>query len=76
MPKAIIISLGIAMLLYDAATPVLTGMQNYRDVDPTDGLASALNVVTLPVSTTIISQFTDLSILTVMPTFLPCVSRV
>lgn len=76
MPKAIIFSLGITMFLYAAATPVLTGMQNYRDIDPTDGLASALNVLGLPVSAKIISQLTDLSILTVMPTFLLGVSRV
>lgn len=75
MPQAIIFSLGITMFLYAAATPVLTGMQNYRDIDPTDGLASALNVVGLPVSATIISQLTDLSILTVMPSFLLGVSR-
>ncbi len=34
MPKAIILSLIIAMLLYVAATLVLTGMQNYKDIDP------------------------------------------
>ena len=40
MPKAIILSLVIAMLLYVAATLVLTGMQNYRDIDPAAGFAS------------------------------------
>ena len=41
MPKAIILSLIIAMLLYVAATLVLTGMQNYKDIDPKAGFASA-----------------------------------
>jgi APA family basic amino acid/polyamine antiporter len=76
MPKAIILSLIIAMLLYVAATLVLTGMQNYRDIDPTAGFASAFNGVGLPVIATIISVFAVLSILTVMLTFLLGVTRV
>lgn len=76
MPKAIIYSLIIAMLLYVAATLVLTGMQNYKDIDPTAGFASAFNGVGLPVIATIISVFAVLSILTVMLTFLLGVTRV
>jgi APA family basic amino acid/polyamine antiporter len=76
MPKAIILSLVIAMLLYVAATLVLTGMQNYRDIDPKAGFASAFNGVGLPVIATIISVFAVLSILTVMLTFLLGVTRV
>src|SRR3712207_6554409 len=34
MPKAILLSLVIAMTLYVAATLVLTGMQRYTDIDP------------------------------------------
>ena len=34
MPKAILYSLAISMVLYVLATLVLTGMQNYRDIDP------------------------------------------
>src|SRR5688572_4601941 len=49
MPKAIILSLIIAMTLYVAATLVLTGMQNYQDIDPTAGFASAFSSVGLPV---------------------------
>lgn len=45
MPTAIIISLVIAMLQYVAAALVLTGMQNYRDIDPTVGIDSAFNRV-------------------------------
>lgn len=76
MPKAIILSLIIAMLLYVAATLVLTGMQNYTDIDPTAGFASAFQSVGLPVIATIISVFAVLSILTVMLTFLLGVTRV
>ncbi|WP_448612591.1 amino acid permease [Modestobacter sp. URMC 112] len=76
MPKAIILSLIIAMTLYVAATLVLTGMQNYRDIDPTAGFASAFQGVGLPVIASIISVFAVLSILTVMLTFLLGVTRV
>lgn len=76
MPKAIIMSLVIAMILYVAATLVLTGMQNYKDIDPKAGFASAFNSVGLPVIASIISVFAVLSILTVMLTFLLGVSRV
>ncbi|MGO4494005.1 amino acid permease, partial [Arthrobacter sp. 2YAF22_2] len=76
MPKAIIMSLIVAMLLYAAATLVLTGMQNYKDIDPKAGFASAFNGVGLPVIATIISVFAVLSILTVMLTFLLGVTRV
>ncbi|MEA5454148.1 amino acid permease [Sinomonas sp. JGH33] len=76
MPKAIILSLIIAMLLYVAATLVLTGMQNYKDIDPKAGFASAFAGVGLPVIASIISVFAVLSILTVMLTFLLGVTRV
>ncbi|MCP2031372.1 APA family basic amino acid/polyamine antiporter [Okibacterium sp. HSC-33S16] len=76
MPKAIILSLIIAMLLYVAATLVLTGMQNYKDISPTAGFASAFQSVGLPVIATIIAVFAVLSILTVMLTFLLGVTRV
>ncbi|MBG6238690.1 APA family basic amino acid/polyamine antiporter [Mycetocola sp. CAN_C7] len=76
MPKAIILSLIVAMILYVAATLVLTGMQNYTEIDPTAGFASAFQNVGLPVVATIISVFAVLSILTVMLTFLLGVTRV
>jgi basic amino acid/polyamine antiporter, APA family len=76
MPRAIILSLVIAMVLYVAATLVLTGMQNYQDIDPTAGFASAFTGVGLPVIASIISVFAVLSILTVMLTFLLGVTRV
>ena len=76
MPKAIILSLVIAMTLYVAATLVLTGMQNYQDIDPTAGFASAFTSAGLPVIASIISVFAVLSILTVMLTFLLGVTQV
>ena len=76
MPKAIILSLVIAMLLYVAATLVLTGMQPYAEIDPEAGFASAFTGVGLPVIASIISVFAVLSILTVMLTFLLGVTRV
>ena len=76
MPKAIILSLIIAMTLYVAATLVLTQMQNYQDIDPTAGFASAFTSVGLLVIASIISVFAVLSILTVMLTFLLGVTRV
>ncbi|MFT4470772.1 amino acid permease [Arthrobacter sulfonylureivorans] len=76
MPKAILLSLGIAMTLYVLATLVLTGMQNYTDINPTAGFASAFESVGLPAVATIISAFAVVSILTVMLTFLLGVTRV
>ncbi|RJT83432.1 amino acid permease [Arthrobacter cheniae] len=76
MPKAILLSLLIAMVLYVLATLVLTGMQNYQDISPTAGFASAFQSVGLPVVATIISAFAVISILTVMLTFLLGVTRV
>jgi basic amino acid/polyamine antiporter, APA family len=76
MPKAIILSLIIAMVLYVAATLVLTGMQNYQEIDPEAGFASAFTSVGLPVVASIISIFAVVSILTVMVTFLLGVTRV
>ncbi|UNK46959.1 amino acid permease [Arthrobacter sulfonylureivorans] len=76
MPKAILLSLGIAMTLYVLATLVLTGMQNYADISPTAGFASAFESVGLPTVATIIAAFAVVSILTVMLTFLLGVTRV
>lgn len=76
MPKAILLSLAVAMGLYVLATLVLTGMQNYTDISPSAGFASAFQNVGLPVIATIISAFAVISILTVMLTFLLGVTRV
>lgn len=76
MPKAILLSLAIAMGLYVLATLVLTRMQSYADINPTSAFASAFDAVGLPSIATIISGFAVVSILTVMLAFLLRVSRV
>ncbi|RLP75006.1 amino acid permease [Mycetocola tolaasinivorans] len=76
MPKAIVLSLGIALVLYIAASLVLTGMQHYADIDTRAGFASAFNSVGLQNIATIISIFAVVSIVTVVLTFLMGVSRV
>ena len=76
MPKAIILSLIIAMALYFAATLVLTGMQNWTQIDTEAGFAVAFTSVGLPIIATVISAFAVISIMTVMLTFLLGVTRV
>jgi basic amino acid/polyamine antiporter, APA family len=76
MPKAIIYSLVISMILYVLATLVLTGMQNYRDVDPESGFSSAFASVGLSGLASVIAVGAIIGILTVMFTFLLGVTRV
>jgi amino acid transporter len=59
-----------------AVSLVVTGMQNYTEIDPEAGFASAFTNVGLPVIASIISVFAVLSIMTVMLTFLLGVTRV
>ncbi len=76
MPRAIVLSLGIALVLYIGASLVLTGMQNYADIDTRAGFASAFNSVGLKNVATILSIFAVVSIITVVLTFLLGVTRV
>ncbi|MFG1707985.1 amino acid permease [Nonomuraea sp. M3C6] len=76
MPKAIIYSLAISMMLYVLATLVLTGMQNYRDIDPESGFSSAFASVGLPGLASVIAVGAIVGILTVMFTFMLGVTRV
>ncbi|ASN53739.1 amino acid permease [Sinomonas sp. R1AF57] len=76
MPKAIIYSLVIAMVLYVLATLVLTGMQNYKDIDPKSGFATAFESVGLAGVADVIAIGAIISILTVMITFMLGVTRV
>jgi Amino acid permease len=55
MPKAIIYSLAISMVLYVLTTLLLTGMQNYRDIDPESGFSSAVASVGLSGLATVIA---------------------
>lgn len=57
MPKAILLSLLIAMVRYVLATLVLTGMQNWRELDTEAAFATAFSSVGLLVIATIIAAF-------------------
>ncbi|MCG5219812.1 amino acid permease [Streptosporangium soli] len=76
MPKAIIYSLVISMVLYVLATLVLTGMQNYKDIDPESGFSSAFASVGLSGLASVIAVGAIVGILTVMFTFMLGVTRV
>ncbi|MGW2741810.1 amino acid permease [Streptomyces sp. NPDC001450] len=76
MPKAIIYSLAISMVLYVAACLVLTGMQNYKEIDPESGFSSAFKSVGLDKLADVIAVGAIIGILTVMFTFMLGVTRV
>ena len=76
MPKAILYSLAIAMVLYVAACLVLTGMQSYRDIDPESGFSTAFKSVGLSSLASVIAVGAIIGILTVMFTFMLGVTRV
>ncbi|MEU3859504.1 amino acid permease [Streptomyces sp. NPDC028722] len=76
MPKAIIYSLAISMVLYVAACLVLTGMQNYRDIDKESGFSTAFKSVGLGALADVIAVGAIIGILTVMFTFMLGVTRV
>ncbi|MEV5356366.1 amino acid permease [Streptomyces sp. NPDC052693] len=76
MPKAIIYSLVISMVLYVAACLVLTGMQDYRDIDKESGFSTAFKSVGLSGLADVIAVGAIIGILTVMFTFMLGVTRV
>ncbi|MEV0195926.1 amino acid permease [Nonomuraea sp. NPDC050691] len=76
MPKAIIYSLVISMILYVLACLVLTGMQNYKAIDPESGFSSAFASVGLSGLAAVIAVGAIIGILTVMFTFMLGVTRV
>ncbi|WP_305783953.1 amino acid permease [Symbioplanes lichenis] len=76
LPKAIIYSLIISMVLYVLATLVLTGMQDYREIDPESGFSSAFAAVGLSGLADVIAIGAIIGILTVMFTFMLGVTRV
>ncbi len=77
LPKAIMISLAISMVLYVLACLVLTGYgQHYTDLDPESAFAQAFEYVGLPSIATLISVGAILGIATVMFTFMFAVTRV
>ncbi|MFB0619190.1 amino acid permease [Streptomyces sp. AGS-58] len=76
MPRAIIYSLAISMVLYVAACLVLTGMQNYQDIDKESGFSTAFKSVGLGALADVIAVGAIIGILTVMFTFMLGVTRV
>lgn len=76
MPKAILYSLAISMVLYVLACLVLTGMQNYKEVDPESGFSTAFESVGLGGLADVIAVGAIIGILTVMFTFMLGVTRV
>jgi APA family basic amino acid/polyamine antiporter len=76
MPKAIMYSLAISMVLYVLACLVLTGMVNYREISSESAFSSAFASVGLPALGAIIAVGAILGILTVLFTFLMGASRV
>ncbi|WP_158880833.1 amino acid permease [Amycolatopsis anabasis] len=76
MPKAIVYSLLISMVLYVLACLVLTGMQSYTEIDPKSGFSSAFASVGLSGLATVIAIGAIIGILTVMFTFMLGVTRV
>ncbi|MFF1407093.1 amino acid permease [Streptomyces sp. NPDC058294] len=76
MPRAIIYSLAISMVLYVAACLVLTGMQNYKDIDRESGFSTAFKSVGLGALADVIAVGAIIGILTVMFTFMLGVTRV
>ncbi|MGW1028764.1 amino acid permease [Streptomyces sp. NPDC002577] len=76
MPRAILYSLAISMVLYVAACLVLTGMQHYTEIDPESGFSTAFKAVGLSGLADIIAVGAIIGILTVMFTFMLGVTRV
>ncbi|WP_410604213.1 amino acid permease [Amycolatopsis sp. lyj-90] len=76
MPKAIIYSLAISMVLYVLACLVLTGMVNYKDIDSEAAFSSAFAGVGMKWLGLIIAVGAIIGITTVLFTFLMGASRV
>ncbi|MHC3467503.1 amino acid permease [Streptomyces sp. 7R007] len=76
MPRAIVYSLVISMVLYVAACLVLTGMQDYRHIDKESGFSTAFKSVGLGGLADVIAVGAIIGILTVMFTFMLGVTRV
>ncbi|MFC5721476.1 amino acid permease [Streptomyces gamaensis] len=76
MPKAILYSLAVSMVLYVLACLVLTGMQNYRHIDKASGFSTAFKSVGLSRIADVIAVGAIIGILTVMFTFMLGVTRV
>ncbi|GAA3857985.1 amino acid permease [Saccharothrix violaceirubra] len=76
MPKAIVYSLAISMVLYVLACLVLTGMVDYRAIDAESAFATAFADIGLPALGIVISVGAVLGITTVLFTFMMGAARV
>jgi basic amino acid/polyamine antiporter, APA family len=76
LPRAIIYSLAVSMVLYVLACLVLVGMQRYTDIDPESGFSGAFASVGLSGLADVIAVGAIVGILTVMFTFMLGVTRV
>ncbi|NKY84062.1 amino acid permease [Nocardia veterana] len=76
LPKAILLSLAISMVLYVLVCLVLTGMQHYTEIDPESGLSSAFASVGLRGLGSLIAAGAIVGIMTVLFTFMLGVTRV
>jgi APA family basic amino acid/polyamine antiporter len=76
LPRAIIWSLVIAMVLYLLACTVLTGMQRWTQIDKESAFAVAFRSVGMPVFADVVAVGAILGIITVLFSFLLGASRV
>ncbi len=76
LPKAIILSLAISMVLYVLACTVLTGMQPYNEIDKESGFSTAFKSVGLERFADVIAVGAIVGILTVLFSFMLGASRV
>ncbi|MBB5913023.1 APA family basic amino acid/polyamine antiporter [Nocardia transvalensis] len=76
LPKAILLSLAISMVLYVLVCLVLTGMQRYTDINPKSGLSSAFESVGLSGLGSLIAAGAIVGIMTVLFTFMLGVTRI
>ncbi len=75
LPKAMILSLAISMVLYVLACVVLTGMVNYTEVDPKSGFSAAFSSVGLGGVGIVVAIGAVLGIVTVSFSFMLGASR-
>jgi APA family basic amino acid/polyamine antiporter len=76
LPKAIIYSLAVSMVLYVLACLVLVGLQRYSEIDRESGFSTAFESVGLSGFASVVAVGAIVGILTVMFTFMLGVTRV
>lgn len=76
LPRAIVLSLAISMVLYLLACTVLTGMQRYDRIDKESAFANAFQTVGLPGFAKVVAVGAIVGITTVLFSFLLGASRI